>query len=239
MKGFNGQVRQNYATNFGLQVSMLRNAGSIPKDLTDAQAEVILMRAVEIGISPIIALSEIRVKEGKTIVSFDLLRSLLHRSGLLGFEERFESRNESMVRLMHINGRVEQATFSLQEADKLNLLEKESWKQNQAEMLYQRAYIRVVRRLFPEISLGLIIEDEYVKSPSFIQKLWKFLLNLKNSKKVKMRLIKVSLSKQDAQGQLANTSENTGVARILAKKAVQLSKEQALPKEQPRAIKAS
>jgi hypothetical protein len=242
MKGFKGQVRQNYATNyasnFSLHVNMLRNAGAIPSDLTNQQAEVILMRATELGVSPTTALSEIRIKEGKTIVSFELFRSLVHRSGLLAFENRTENRNECFVSLMHINGKVEQATFTTAEADKLNLLNKKSWKQNKAEMLYQRAYMRVARRLFPEISLGIIIEDEFVKTPSFFQKVWKLLLSFRKSNKMKMRLIKVSLSQQEPE-LLASTSENTGVARILAKKAVQLSKEQSQANPQPKVVKAS
>ena len=242
MRNFKGQVRsQQYATNFSLHVNMLRNAGAIPKDLTNLQAEVILMRAMELGVSPVIALNEIRIKDGKTIVSFELFRSLVHRSGLLSFENRTENRNECLVSLMHINGKVEQATFTLAEADRFNLLNKKSWKQNKQEMLYERAYMRVARRLFPEISLGIIIEDEYVKAPSFFEKVWKLLLSFRKSSKVKMRLIKVSLSQQEPK--LLATSENTGVARILAKKAVQLSKEQAQanPQANPQAkvVKAS
>lgn len=219
MRGFKGQVRpQQYTTNFSLQVNILRNAGSVPKDLTNAQAEVILMRATELGVSPLIALNEVRLKDGKTVVSFELFRFLVNRSGLLAFENTTQNRNECLVSFMHVNGKVEQATFTLVEADKMELLKKKSWKENTTEMLYQRAYMKVARRLFPEISLGIMIEDEYIKSPGFFQKVWDFLVNFRKPKKVKMRLIKVSISQQcEIQ---ANTSENRGVARILAKKAV-------------------
>lgn len=230
--GFRGQVRpQQYANNFALQVQMLKNGGAIPSGLTDSQAALILMRAAEMQISQVVALNEIRIKEGKTVVSFELFRCLVHRSGLLSYEERFDNSNESLVRLMHINGRVEQATFSVQEARKMNLLTKESWQQNKLEMLYQRAYVKAVRRLFPEVCLGLVIQDEYVKTPNLLQRIWNFLVNFRKAKKVSTRIIKASFSEK-LQKPSSNAS-NVGVAKILAKKAVELSK------EQPKAVKTT
>lgn len=228
--GFKGQVYPNYINNFALQVQMLKKGGAIPPDLTDSQAMLILMRAAEMQISQVVALNEIRIKEGKTVVSFELFRFLTHRSGLLSYEERFDNSNESLVRLMHINGRVEQATFSVQEAKKMNLLTKESWQQNKIERLYERAYLKAVRRLFPEVCLGIIIEDEYVKAPNLLQKIWNFLINFRKAKKVSTRIIKASFSQIQ---QHSSNASNVGVAKILAKKAVELSK------EQPKAVKTT
>jgi len=231
--GFRGQVRPNYTNDFALQVQMLKNGGAIPPDITDSQATLILMRAAEMQISQVVALNEIRIKEGKTVVSFELFRCLVHRSQMLSYEERFDSpnSNESLVRLMHINGRVEQATFSVQEAKNMNLLTKESWQQNKLEMLYQRAYVKAVRRLFPEVCLGIIIDDEYVKTPNLLQKIWNFLVNFRKAKKVSTRIIKASFSEKLQQP--SSNASNVGVAKILAKKAVELSK------EQPKAVKTT
>jgi hypothetical protein len=212
-----------YNNDAGLQVSRLRKAGAIPSNLSDEQAEIIVRAGQHFGITAITALSGIRISEGKYIMEFELFRSLVQRSGLLSFEERFETHNQCFVKLMHINGRVEQATFSVQDASKQSLLGKKSWKKDRAEMLYQRAYMKVVRRLFPEISLGIIIQDEYEKPKTFFQKLLHFFLSLRKTKKVEARIIKVSFS-EPCQARPV-TSENTGVARILAKKAVQVSKE--------------
>lgn len=212
-----------YNNNAGLQVSRLRKAGAIPSDLTDEQAEIIVTAGQHYGITAITALSGIRINNGKYIMEFELFRSLVQKSGLLASEERFETHNQCFVRLMHISGRVEQAIFSVRDASKQSLLSKKSWKKDRAEMLYQRAYMKVVRRLFPEISLGIIIQDEYEKPKTFFQKLLHFFLSLRKTKKVEARIIRVSFSDQ-SQARVA-TSENTGVARILAKKAVQVSKE--------------
>jgi len=235
--GFRGQVRpQQYANNFAVQVDMFRKAGAIPVDLTDPQAELVLMRGAEMGISPVIALNQIRVKEGKTIVAFELLRALVNRSGLLRFEERQDNAVGCSVRLMHINGRVEIAHFSVKQAKQFNLLEKESWQQDQSEMLYERAYLKAVRTLFPEISLGLVIQDEFIETPSLFKQAWNFLKNFifPKAKKTSTKIIKASLSKQ--QSQKPSNTTNTGVARILAKQAVQAVQNK--QDKQDKAIKA-
>lgn len=209
-----------YTNHSAMQVARFRRAGSIPSGITDEQAEAILAVAEHYAIAPLVALSQLRIKEeGKTVMSFELFRSIVQRSGLILYEQRIDNQNECTVCLTHISMTVEQATFSLQQASKQKLLQKESWKKDAEEMLYERAYMKAVRKLLPQLTVGITLENEYEKSKTLFEKVLAFFLRFMKSKKVERRFIKVSLSQNfRAYQQVEPASENP--TKAFAKEAV-------------------
>lgn len=213
-----------YTNQFALQVGVFRRANCIPKDLTDEEAEALLVVAQSYAIAPLVALGELRIREeGKTVMSFDLFRSIVQRSGLIINEQRFENQYECSVCLTHVSMRVEQATFTLGQASKQNLLSKESWKKDAQEMLYERAYMKAARKLLPELTVGITLESEYEKPKSLFEKVLGFFLHFLKTKKTERKIIRVSFSqnlKAYQQVEPMAVSETPAPAKVFAKEAV-------------------
>jgi hypothetical protein len=130
-----------------------------------AAAALRIYFARELGLSPLAA-SELSIIRGRLVVSAKLIRA---RAASYGFRvERDDTSNETkcIARLLdrHSGEIIGESTFTMEDAKRAGLVrDKGGWKTYPARMLWARASKFVVDDFAPEVSLGLILEDEAVE----------------------------------------------------------------------------
>jgi hypothetical protein len=143
--------------------TMLASAESsrdtVPKHLI-AAAGVRVYYARSLGL-PALAASELSVINGRLVVGAQLLRTL---AAMAGYRLRriLSSDQTCTARIADRNGELlGDSTFTIDEARKAGLIRPRSaWETYPARMLWARASAYVIRDFAPEVSLGLILDDE-------------------------------------------------------------------------------
>jgi len=126
-----------------------------------AAAALRIYFAGELGLSALAA-SELSVIRGRLVVSAKLLRA---RAAQYGYRVERVSGDETTctARLVsrHTGETVGESTFTIEQARQAGLIrDKGGWKTYPARMLWARASKFVIDDFAPEISLGLVLEDE-------------------------------------------------------------------------------
>lgn len=134
----------------------------IPRNLdTPEKVLVCLFKAQEMGIPPMEALSSMPVINNKVTLQGNLILSLINRSHNVK-EMKIDSK-ETFCSVFMSRKDYEMsftAQFSLDDAKKAGLLEKQIWKQYTKLMLQWRAVAICARIVFPDIMSGLYTPEE-------------------------------------------------------------------------------
>jgi hypothetical protein len=121
------------------------------------------MRAHELGIGLMMALAEMHVIDGKVGMSSDLLTAIVRSSGkcthfklirVNDTEAAYEGKRSD-------TGEVLDIAYTIDEAREAGLLGKGNWKMNKRAMLMARASARLARELWPDVCMGLYVNDEF------------------------------------------------------------------------------
>lgn len=137
-------------------------SGLAPQDVkTPQQALVIMLKARELGVPPMQALSTIYVVKGKPTLSSDLMVALLRREGHKVWVTVTSDKVCTMRghRLGEENRTVE-ITFTIEDANKAQITGSPTWKNYPAQMLYARCSARICRMLAPDVLAGMYTPDE-------------------------------------------------------------------------------
>lgn len=125
-----------------------------------AQAMFIMLKGVELGLSPLQALDGINIIQGKPTISPQLMLALINRSGELE-DMKIESTDTICTVTMKRKGRSSHTeTFSIEDAKKMELIGKDNYKKQPKTMMKWRAVSACARIAFPDVIQGVYTPEE-------------------------------------------------------------------------------
>lgn len=139
----------------------LVKSGLLPASIKTAEAAVvIILKGRELGIPPMEALNSINVIQGKPTVSPQLMLALIYRSGQGSIQIIERSDARSVVRAYRKGLPPQEFTFTLDDARRLGLAEKDNYRKQPAVMLQWRNVAAAARAVFPDVISGLYLPEE-------------------------------------------------------------------------------
>jgi hypothetical protein len=136
----------------------LADANLLPQALRKQPANVLLImhKALALGLPLSVALEHLHVIDGKVGHSAELLRGLLARAGhVLRWVEISDKAATGELVLKHDPRNPRRETFTIGDAQRMKLTQKDNWSKDPASMLVARVTTRLVSRHCPEISVAL------------------------------------------------------------------------------------
>lgn len=136
----------------------LAKADMLPAAYRKKPANVLI--AIEygdmLGIATVLAITHIHVVEGKPTMSAEMMRSKVLEAGHR-FDILEHSSKAARVRITRCDGRAEPLTveFTIEDARRAQLTNKNNWKHYPASMLLARATSMVVRAVCPDATMGI------------------------------------------------------------------------------------
>ena len=156
---------ESYAVNLEKKLQfcqVLLQTGLLPQNIKTAQqAFTIIIYGQELGFSPMQSLQCIDVIQGKPCVNAAGLQAKM-----LAYGAKIEivENSETDAKLKVTRGEVtNEFDFSIIDADKMGLLSKDNWKRMPKDMLYARAISRAARRMFADVTKGMLYETSEMK----------------------------------------------------------------------------
>lgn len=148
-------------------------AGSdlMPKDYKGKPGNIMLavQMGSELGLSPMQAIQNIAVINGRPSVWGDAMPGLCKQSPVCDdIEERFEGEGDKLTAICiakRVGKKPVEARFSVEEAKKAELWNKDIWKKYPKRMLQMRARGFALRDAFPDVLKGLISAEEAMDMP--------------------------------------------------------------------------
>jgi hypothetical protein len=136
----------------------LAKANLLPKALRDAPANVMLImhKAMALGIPLSVALEHLHVIDGVVGHSAELLRALLYKHGhRLKWLEIDDKHAIGELTLRHDPKHPRVEAFTIGDATRMKLANKDNWQKDPSSMLVARCTTRLVSRHCPEIAVAL------------------------------------------------------------------------------------
>jgi hypothetical protein len=129
---------------------------------TPAECAVILMTGAELGLSPMQSLRGIYVVEGRPTLAADTMVAVIRRSGVCDLWRTVESTAErcTIEAKRNDDDRTQSKTWTMADATRAGLAQKNIWKQYPAQMLRHRCASDLARELFSDVVLGLYDPEE-------------------------------------------------------------------------------
>ena len=136
----------------------------IPGPLRKKPADVLvtLMTGRELGLGVMQSLRGIYVIDGKGVASADLIVGLVKRNAACRFFRLVESTDEIATYETQREGEPEptKMSFTIEQARKANLGNKQNWKNYPAAMLRARCSAALARAVYPDLAMGIYDPDE-------------------------------------------------------------------------------
>ncbi len=132
---------------------------------------VALQFAERLDLDPMTALQNIYIVKGRPCLSSQMLIALANTSGLLDGVITFENNGKNPPELAVTakaklkSGQVVSATYAYSQAVKMGTSNNVPWQSAPEQMCCYRAASHLVRRYFPELSLGLGVKEEIEELP--------------------------------------------------------------------------
>ena len=139
----------------------LVKSGLLPSSVKSKETAVaIMLKARELGIGPMEAFSSINIIQGKPTISPQLMIALAERSGALA-DYRIDDDGKCCTCTVIRRGRSPfSASFSMDDAAKMELQSKGNWKSQPRVMRQWRAVSAAFRLVFADVLAGIYIPDE-------------------------------------------------------------------------------
>ncbi len=135
---------------------------------TPEAAFAIIITGRELGLTAMQSLRSIHVISGKTILSADLVASLVKsRRDVCAYFMLVESTTERAVYKTQRVGEPEPTTmtFTLDDAKRADLMSNNTWTKYPAQMLRARCITGLARAVYPDLAMGLYDTDEIQEAP--------------------------------------------------------------------------
>lgn len=138
------------------------SASGLWDKMTPEKAFVIIATGMELGISPLQAIRNIHIINGKPILSASLMVALCKTSPHCQYFSLKHSDNQSCTYETKRNGDPSPVsmTFSIQDAQRAGLMSREPWKNHTADMLRARCSSKLARESYPDVLMGIYNPDE-------------------------------------------------------------------------------
>lgn len=153
------------------RASLLIKSGFLPASIkTPEQAMTIMMTGQELGLGFMESLRSINVVQGKPCMSAQLLLALCHRTKQVeqAFFEK-ETNEEAVFILKRKGSPAYKSSFSMEDARKLGLAEKDNYKKQPKTMLSWRAIAKAARVQFPDAVCGLYTPEEIADGVDLVE----------------------------------------------------------------------
>lgn len=143
----------------------IKGSSVVPKDYIGKPENIFvaMMYGREIGLHPIQAVQSIMVVNGRPTLWGDAIPGLVQASGLLEkFEENWDESTKTATCIVRRKGdqKDHTVTFSLAEATKAGLTNKDTWKNYPKRMCAMRARAFAFRDRFSDVLKGLAVREE-------------------------------------------------------------------------------
>lgn len=145
---------------------VLSQSGLLPSGLgTPQKVFVALEWGHELQLSPMVAVNNIAVINGKPTLSADIMAAVVKRSpeyGGIEWVKQTEQEAECKVKRILPNGQIEESTsrFTWQDAVKAGLANRDVWKKYPRRMLKHRCQSYALRDMFPDLLAGIYTPEE-------------------------------------------------------------------------------
>jgi hypothetical protein len=148
----------------------LIKTGMLPKHIdTPAKAVLVLLKGREVGIPPIMSLSEVFVTNGKAGMTTMAYGYLMTKAGIK-VDFPLHTTTKAVCRLTRRDGRYFEQTFTMEDAARMftgdgkggsiRLSESHQYRSNPEEMLMNRAESRAAKRFCPDVVGGAGLMEE-------------------------------------------------------------------------------
>ena len=144
----------------------LCQSGLIPSGLnTPEKVSVALQWGHELGLTPMVAVNNVAVINGKPTLSADIMSAVVKRSpeyGGIEWKELSETKAECVITRILSNGEKESITssFTIEDAQKAGLTGKDVWRKYPKRMLKHRCLSYGLKDMFPDLLAGLYTPEE-------------------------------------------------------------------------------
>lgn len=153
-------TKSEWAT-MGEMAVVLLSSGMLPSAVnTKEKAVAIMLKGRELNVTPWTALTKIHVIQGTPTVAPELMLALIKRSGLLEDMVAKTTDTEAYVMMKRRGESPHEVRFSIDDAKRMGLSNKENWKKQPKVMLQWRAVSACARMVFPDVVTGLYIHEE-------------------------------------------------------------------------------
>lgn len=135
----------------------------VPKGMMNRPEAVlaVMLRGAELGVSPMVALAQMHVIDGRVGLSAELLRAIVLAAGHELYPQDVTNTRVTMcARRKGTTGDPIKVTWTEDDAKKAGLIGKDNWRKYQRQMLTARATAEIVRLVFPDVVGGLQAVEE-------------------------------------------------------------------------------
>jgi len=139
---------------------LLAKSGFFKGAANEAQAVAKILRGWELGIPPVAALETVYVIEGKTALAAHMIAALIKKSGRYNYRVKENSDRQCTILFMEQGEGVGESTFTMEDANKAQLLGKDVWKKYPKAMLYARAMSAGAKLFCPDVFGGAVYTPE-------------------------------------------------------------------------------
>ena len=163
-----GTTAQGMPVDFSAKLKMaetLVKSGLLPNGMSTPEKVVVALQwGYELGLSPMVAINNIAVVYGKPSLSTDMIHAIVRKSheyGGVQWIKQDDKAAECIVKRLTPNFCEEvRGIFTIEDAKKAGLADKDNWKKYPSRMLKHRALSYALRDAFPDMISGLYNEDE-------------------------------------------------------------------------------
>lgn len=159
-----------------IEAELLWKAGFSNKFKNIEAIELLVLHSKRIGINSLSLATSATIKEDKIVMDVETILAVIKSSPVkLELEgPYFDDDGEFASVIIKRKGIQYKSIFSMDDAYRLNLHQKQTWIENPLRMRRNRALIDSIRQAFPEFVVGVVLEDElssswYCKTKSFLK----------------------------------------------------------------------
>ena len=145
---------------------VLCKSGLLPSGLNSPEKVFVALQwGHELGLSPMVAVNNVAVINGKPTLSADIMSAVVRRSpeyGGIKWIEMSDTKAECEITRILPNGEkeVQTSTFTIEDAQKAGLTTKDVWKKYPRRMLKHRCLSYGLKDMFPDMLAGLYDPEE-------------------------------------------------------------------------------
>jgi len=129
-------------------------SGMFPDIKAQAQAVVKILAGRELGLSPLESMTSIYIVNGKVALQAKVIAALIKKSGKYDYQVEKQDNEECTIAFFQKNGTLKEigkSTFTIKDAAKAGIVNKDSWKNYPKNMLFARALSNGARFYCPDV----------------------------------------------------------------------------------------
>jgi len=144
------------------KAELLLKSGLMPKELnTKEKILVVLLKAKELGMPPLEAISQLYVVNQKVAMQATGMLAQIYRSGKAAYVRFGGDATSAWCEMARKDGVAAfKYVFTMEDAKRAGLLSKDGWRNYPKEMLLCRAITGCARKVFPDVIGGLYTPEE-------------------------------------------------------------------------------